>query len=52
MCGPKFCSMKISHDIREDSLRQNGLVEMSETFKEKGSALYLPAEATSKEPQA
>ena len=43
MCGPKFCSMKISQDIREDSLRQNGMVEMSETFREKGSALYLPA---------
>ena len=43
MCGPKFCSMKISHDIREDSLRQNGMEEMSKTFAEKGSALYLPA---------
>ena len=51
MCGPKFCSMKISHDIREDSLRQNGLAEMSETFKEHGSALYVPAEATPKENQ-
>ncbi len=46
MCGPKFCSMKISQDIREDSLRQNGMVEMSETFKAKGSALYLKAEDT------
>ena len=44
MCGPKFCSMKISHDIREDSLRQNGLAEMSETFKATGSSLYVTAE--------
>ena len=44
MCGPKFCSMKISHDIREDSLRQNGLVEMSETFKATGSQLYVKQE--------
>ncbi len=44
MCGPKFCSMKISHDIREDSLRQNGLAEMSETFKATGGELYVPAE--------
>jgi len=43
MCGPKFCSMKISQDIREDSLRQNGMEEMSKSFAEKGSALYLPA---------
>ena len=45
MCGPKFCSMKISHDIREDSLRQNGLQEMSETFKATGGALYVPAKS-------
>jgi phosphomethylpyrimidine synthase len=41
MCGPKFCSMKISHDIREDSLRQNGMEKMSETFKEHGGKLYV-----------
>jgi phosphomethylpyrimidine synthase len=43
MCGPKFCSMKISQDIREDSLRQNGMEEMSKTFAEKGGNLYLPS---------
>ncbi len=42
MCGPKFCSMKISHDIRADSERAAGMETMSETFKAHGSALYVP----------
>jgi phosphomethylpyrimidine synthase len=42
MCGPKFCSMKISHDIRADSERAEGMEKMSETFKAHGSALYVP----------
>ena len=42
MCGPKFCSMKISHDIRADTVRLNGMTEMRETFKERGSNLYVP----------
>ncbi len=45
MCGPKFCSMKISHDIRADSERMAGMEAMKETFKAKGSALYLPETA-------
>jgi phosphomethylpyrimidine synthase len=45
MCGPKFCSMKITQDIRADALRMEGLAQMSETFKAKGSALYLPEAA-------
>jgi len=45
MCGPKFCSMKISHDIRADSERMAGMETMRETFKAKGSALYLPETA-------
>ena len=45
MCGPKFCSMKISHDIRADSERMAGLEKMSEAFKAKGSAIYLPETA-------
>ena len=44
MCGPKFCSMKISQDIREDSLRQNGMEQMSETFKSTGGELYVPVD--------
>ena len=45
MCGPKFCLMKISHDIRKDSERMAGMETMKETFKAKGSALYVPQPA-------
>ncbi len=53
MCGPKFCSMKISQDIRADSERmeadrQAGMAAMSESFREKGSALYIPEAADAK----
>ena len=44
MCGPKFCSMKITQDIRSNAERMAGLEHMSELFKEKGSAIYVPAE--------
>ena len=42
MCGPKFCSMRISHEIRDDA-RAQGMAEMSEKFRETGD-LYVPAE--------
>lgn len=38
MCGPKFCSMKITHEIRESAA--NGMFEKSEEFKTKGSSIY------------
>ncbi|MEM8988443.1 MAG: phosphomethylpyrimidine synthase ThiC, partial [Pseudomonadota bacterium] len=54
MCGPKFCSMKITQDVRDyaDGLSDNekadleamtaeGMAEMSERYKEMGSALYF-----------
>ncbi|MFM6973334.1 MAG: phosphomethylpyrimidine synthase ThiC [Alphaproteobacteria bacterium] len=53
MCGPKFCSMKISQDVREFAKNQNashdlevknGMKEMSEKFKEMGSQVYLKQE--------
>lgn len=44
MCGPKFCSMKISQDVREFSQaereKEAGLKEMAEKFKESGGELY------------
>ncbi|MFS0881055.1 phosphomethylpyrimidine synthase ThiC [Metabacillus niabensis] len=49
MCGPKFCSMRISHDIKERTLEQseselglieNGLREKAKEFVKGGSALY------------
>jgi phosphomethylpyrimidine synthase len=43
MCGPKFCSMKISHDIRDDA-RKAGMDEMAEKFRATGD-IYLPAAA-------
>jgi phosphomethylpyrimidine synthase len=42
MCGPKFCSMKISHDIRDEADRIAGLETQKALFKETGNQLYLP----------
>ncbi len=48
MCGPKFCSMKISQDVRDYAAKlndqQQGMVEMSVKFREMGSELYLDAD--------
>ncbi len=44
MCGPKFCSMRISHEVREEANRQQGLQEMSEKFRAAGSELYVTTE--------
>ncbi len=50
MCGPKFCSMKISQEVRdfaaENEIIDNeviakGMKEKSKEFKEKGSEVYL-----------
>jgi phosphomethylpyrimidine synthase len=49
MCGPKFCSMKITQDIRADAERMAGMEKMSEAFKAKGGALYVPEAAPAKE---
>jgi len=57
MCGPKFCSMKITQEVRDFAAKQNAPVEtfvaaeeaeagmagMSERFREKGGEVYLPA---------
>jgi phosphomethylpyrimidine synthase len=43
MCGPKFCSMKISQDIRADAERMAGLEAKSTEFREKGGQVYVPA---------
>jgi phosphomethylpyrimidine synthase len=42
MCGPKFCSMKISHEVRESAA--NGLADMAEKFRESGGELYQDAD--------
>jgi len=41
MCGPKFCSMKITQEVPEFAAK--GMVEMSETFRDKGGEIYMPA---------
>ena len=43
MCGPKFCSMKISQDIKEEASRMadEGMVAMSEKFQQGGGELYV-----------
>ena len=43
MCGPKFCSMKISQDIRADAERLAGMEAKSAEFMEGGAAIYVPA---------
>ncbi|MDQ3522608.1 MAG: phosphomethylpyrimidine synthase ThiC [Gemmatimonadota bacterium] len=48
MCGPKFCSMKITQDVRDYAAKQAeieaGMEEKSAEFRERGSEVYLPAE--------
>jgi phosphomethylpyrimidine synthase len=55
MCGPKFCSMKITAEVREFAAKQNaavetfvavenaevGMAEMSRRFKDQGSEVYF-----------
>ncbi|WP_426164046.1 phosphomethylpyrimidine synthase ThiC [Sandarakinorhabdus sp. DWP1-3-1] len=50
MCGPKFCSMKITQDVRDYAAKQNtdamleaGMAEKSAEFRAKGGEIYLPA---------
>ncbi|MGV9612641.1 phosphomethylpyrimidine synthase ThiC [Nocardia xishanensis] len=51
MCGPKFCSMRISADVREYAEKNNltdveaieaGMAEKSAEFADSGKQVYLP----------
>jgi phosphomethylpyrimidine synthase len=51
MCGPKFCSMKITQDVRDYAAKLNaetmleaeaGMAEKSAEFRAKGGAVYIP----------
>ena len=51
MCGPKFCSMKITQDVRDYADKhglnsveaiEEGMRQKSEEFVESGSRVYLP----------
>jgi phosphomethylpyrimidine synthase len=48
MCGPKFCSMQITQDIRAEADRQVGMEQKAAEFLEAGASVYLP-EATAGE---
>jgi phosphomethylpyrimidine synthase len=39
MCGPKFCSMKITQEIRESA--EKGMLDKSREFVEKGKEIYI-----------
>ena len=52
MCGPRFCSMKITQEVREFAASQEtaeqvavneGMAQMSRTFQEKGGEIYIPS---------
>ncbi|CAJ0995696.1 phosphomethylpyrimidine synthase ThiC [Sodalis praecaptivus] len=49
MCGPKFCSMKISREVRDFADAQAaqakaaGLAGMASAFRERGGDIYLPS---------
>jgi phosphomethylpyrimidine synthase len=54
MCGPKFCSMRISQDVREYAREHGlddsealaaGMAEKSGEFTEHGGRIYLPVES-------
>jgi phosphomethylpyrimidine synthase len=42
MCGPKFCSMHLSQEVR--ALAQDGMKEKSSAFRNSGAQLYAPKE--------
>jgi phosphomethylpyrimidine synthase len=64
MCGPKFCSMEITREVREYAANlsdnekatlypveaQAGMDEMSEKFKELGGEIYLSEDGVKREP--
>ena len=56
MCGPKFCSMKITQDVRdyaaakgvaEAAALEQGMAEKSAQFKAAGGEFYIPIQAQS-----
>jgi phosphomethylpyrimidine synthase len=51
MCGPKFCSMRISHEVRAEA-RAQGMAEMAARFRAGGGELYVPAPGAPPIPEA
>ncbi|GAA6191980.1 phosphomethylpyrimidine synthase ThiC [Phaeobacter sp. NW0010-22] len=48
MCGPKFCSMRISHDIRAEAQKE-GMEAMAAKFRA-GGDLYMPVDESGAKP--
>jgi phosphomethylpyrimidine synthase len=59
MCGPKFCSMRITQDVRDyaakhgleteediEAVLAKGMAEKSHEFAEHGNRVYLPLAQT------
>jgi phosphomethylpyrimidine synthase len=48
MCGPKFCSMKITQDVRDYAAtlndQQQGMAQMSQKFLDLGAEVYVEAD--------
>jgi phosphomethylpyrimidine synthase len=46
MCGPKFCSMRITQDLRAEARRQaeQGMIEKAAEFRARGGNLYVTNE--------
>jgi len=48
MCGPKFCSMKITQDVRDYAAtlndKEQGMAQMSQKFLDLGANVYVEAE--------
>jgi len=42
MCGPKFCSMKITQEIRD--FAEQGMLDMSDKFRDTGAEIYQDAD--------
>src|SRR5579872_2372633 len=55
MCGPKFCSMKLSHELRAEAreqelrAREQGMQEMALKFRTTGE-IYVPTSEASADP--
>jgi phosphomethylpyrimidine synthase len=64
MCGPKFCSMKITQDVRDyaatlndptmqglpsEALAKEGMAQMSKKFIDMGAQVYVDKDAAVKE---
>jgi phosphomethylpyrimidine synthase len=51
MCGPKFCSMKITQEVRDYAAQQGlseadalnaGMQEKATQFRDSGGEIYIP----------